>query len=849
LFLHVCALDIRRPKPQAIIKANVFTKSAGSDLSRVTLPSSKIRILHVTTGLSTGGAEMMLYKFLSATRDKHPQAVLSLKDTGTIGPRIRDLGVPVYALDLNPALPDPSRVFRLRNLVRSFRPDLIQGWMYHGNVVANLAATFADSHPPVVWDVQQSVRRVWDYGIPTGMVILLGAKLSRKPAKIVYVSRTGARQHAALGYCEEKEIVIPNGVDCETFHPDDQVRQQVRAELGIGPENVLIGLVARYHPMKDHAGFLAAAGHLLKTHPSARLALIGKGVKDQPAIEKQVRALGIQDYVLRLGERRDTPRLTVAMDIACSASAWGEALSVALGEAMACGVPCAVTDVGDSAYLVGDTGISVPPSDPKALAAAMARLIDAGVEHRRKFGVSARQRIEREFSLPAVSQRYEELYWELLSSKAVRTSSAGKTGTESGKPNDKRSPVSPLSNGARPGGAGGSSSKLRVLHVITDLEVGGAQMMLLKLLEATHVRHSQAVVSLKREGPLAGRIEELGASVYALGIRSSATNVLRAVSIRSAVRQFQPHLIQGWMYHGNLGASLAGTLSSERVPILWNIRQSLEDIRAYRFKTAFVIKLGALLSKHPAAIIYNSRSGAKHHEGSGFRNAREIMIPNGFDCDRFRPDEEARNRVRGELGIADGAVLVGLVARFDPIKGHRAFLRAAGVVSRMHGNARFVLIGKGVTEEEPEIRNAIAEEQLAGRVLLLGERLDVEQITCALDIACSASWSEGFSNAIGEAMCCGVPCVVTDVGDSAFLVKDTGVAVSKSTPDDAVEGMATAIHKLIAAGPEYRRRLGMAARRRIESEFSLESVADRYADLYRSLCRRPAAGIAGAVQN
>jgi glycosyltransferase involved in cell wall biosynthesis len=795
--------------------------------------------LHITTGLSTGGAEMMLYKLLSATRDKHPQAVLSLKDTGTIGPRIRDLGVPVYALDLNPALPDPTRVFRLRKLVRSFRPDLIQGWMYHGNAAASLAATFSDFDPPVVWGVHQSVRRVWDYGILTGMVILLGAKLSRKPAKIVYVSRTGAKQHAALGYCEEKKIVIPNGVDCETFHPDDQVRQHARAELGIGPENVFIGLVARYHPMKDHVGFLTAAGHLLKTHPFARFALIGKGVKDQPAIEKQVRTLGIQDYVLRLGERRDTPRLTAAMDIACSASAWGEAFPVALGEAMACGAPCAVTDVGDSAYLVGDTGISVPPSDPKALAAALAQLIDAGAERRRQLGAAARQRIEKEFSLPAVSQRYEELYWELLSSRAVRTSSACRTGSDSGKPNEKHSPVSPLSNG-RPGGTGGSSSNLRVLHVITDLEVGGAQMMLVKLLEATRGCHSHAVVSLKGEGPLAGRIEELGASVHALAIRSSAANVLRVVSIRSAVRQFQPHVIQGWMYHGNLGASLAGTLSGERVPVIWNIRQSLEDIRAYRFKTAFVIKLGALLSKHPAAIIYNSRSGAKHHEGSGFRNAREIMIPNGFDCDRFRPDEEARNRVRGELGIADGAVLVGLVARFDPIKGHRAFLRAAGVVSRMHCNARFVLIGRGITEEEPSLRNAIAEEQLEGRVLLLGERLDVEQVTCALDIACSASWSEGFSNAIGEAMCCGVPCVVTDVGDSAFLVKDTGFAVSQNAPEGAVEGIATAIHKLIDAGPDYRRRLGMAARQRIESEFSLASVADRYADIYREFCRRPA---------
>lgn len=373
--------------------------------------SAKPRILHVITGLSTGGAEMMLFKLLSKTHKSHVQTVVSMKDEGTIGPRIKALGVPVHTLNLGSTVPNPFCFFPMKSVVHQFRPDVIQGWMYHGNVMASLASKFSDSHPPVLWNIQQSVRRVSDYGWLTGLVIRFGAFISRDPAKIIYVSHTGAGQHASLGYLGEKKIVIPNGIDCETFHPDDEARRQARAELGMGEDNVLVGLVARYHPMKDHAGFLAAAGQLARTHPRVRFVLIGKGVtNDQPAIQQLVGKHDLQNRILLLGERHDTPQLTAALDIACSASAWGEALSVAIGEAMACGVPCVVTDVGDSSYLVGDTGISVPPREPQALAEALGKLVDAGPDYRHTLGDAARKRVENDFSLPAIVRRYEEVY-------------------------------------------------------------------------------------------------------------------------------------------------------------------------------------------------------------------------------------------------------------------------------------------------------------------------------------------------------------------------------------------------------------------------------------------------------
>jgi glycosyltransferase involved in cell wall biosynthesis len=369
----------------------------------------------------------------------------------------------------------------------------------------------------------------------------------------------------------------------------------------------------------------------------------------------------------------------------------------------------------------------------------------------------------------------------------------------------------------------------RIMHVITDLYAGGCEMMLLKLLSATNANMDQVVVSLGDTGTLGPRISELGIPVHALGVRRSR-NPVRLLSIVSLVRRVKPHLIVGWMYHGNLAASLAAVAARGHVPVFWNIQQSLYDISSERRSTAALIRLGGPLSGQPASIIYNTRVGAQQHEAFGYCGTNRIVIPTGFDCLQFRPDAEARRQVRAELGLPENAVVVGLIARYHPMKDHAGFLKAAGLVAQSHPEVRFLLAGIRITPSEPDFQNLLREHKLEDRVLLLGERKDMPRIAASLDIACSASaWGEGFSNAVGEAMACGVPCVVTDVGDSAYLVADTGLAVPPRQP----EAFAKALSQLVAGGPSYRRQLGQAARQRIEREFSLASVAGSYEELYR----------------
>jgi glycosyltransferase involved in cell wall biosynthesis len=370
-----------------------------------------MRILHVITSLGTGGAEMMLLKLLSAGNRDWTQAVVSLDNhPSIIAPRITELGVQVHSLGVNRSMPNPLRALSIVPIARHFRPDLIQGWMYHGNFVASYAANRQKRKLPVLWNIQQSLYDISKERWLTAAVIRMGIRFSRRPTRIIYNSRTSAKQHEAFGYCASKTIVIPTGYDCNVFHPDEQARHEVRAELGIGLDEVLVGLVARYHPMKDHAGFLQAAKVVSQAHASVKFALIGRDIDKESPIVDLIQQNGLQDRVFLLGERRDIPRLTAALDIACSASAWGEGFSNTIGEAMACGVPCVVTDVGDSAYAVGDTGLAVPPRNPKALADAISQMVAAGPEHRQSLGQSARHRIETEFAIPMIVRRYEDLY-------------------------------------------------------------------------------------------------------------------------------------------------------------------------------------------------------------------------------------------------------------------------------------------------------------------------------------------------------------------------------------------------------------------------------------------------------
>lgn len=376
--------------------------------------NSKSVVLYVTTGLGTGGAERMLYNLLSMlNQERFSPVVVSLIDNGTVGDRIEALGIPVHTIGMEAGrLPTPNVFWRLIHLVREIKPDLIQGWMYHGNLAAQLASIFSQlRNIPVLWNIQHSMYSLEYEKKTTRAVIQLGAKLSKYPISVVFVSQTGKLQHEAIGYCSNNSCVIPNTSDTSLFIPSFEAKLSVRSELGLAENTFLIGLFARYHPMKDHSNFLHAAALLLKYHPDIHFLLAGTEVnQENQTLYQLLEQLGLFNHVHLLGERNDMPRLTAALDIASSASAYGEAFPLILGEAMSCGVPCVVTDVGDSGWIVGNTGTVVPSKNPELLANAWKELIDLSAEGRENLGKAARARIIEDFSLSSVVGQYEKLY-------------------------------------------------------------------------------------------------------------------------------------------------------------------------------------------------------------------------------------------------------------------------------------------------------------------------------------------------------------------------------------------------------------------------------------------------------
>lgn len=372
-------------------------------------------VVHVIAGLDTGGAEMMLYKLLSlADRARFAPSVVSLTACGEVGEKVRALGVPVQALGMSRGLPNPLQVLRLAGRLRRTRPALVQTWMYHADLVGGLAARLA-GNVPVVWGVRQSNLDPEGTRRRTLATARLAARLSRwVPARIVCNSETGRRAHEALGYRRDRMTVIPNGFDPAVFAPSDEARVAVRRELGVGDDALLVGLVGRFDAQKDHKNFVRAAALLHRQRGDVHFVLCGRGVSwDNVRLTGWINGSGIQSRCHLLGMRSDVARLTAALDIATSSS-WGEGFANVIGEAMACAVPCVVTDVGDSALIVGDGGRVVPPRDPHALAAAWQALLGVPAAQRRALGMTARRRVERHYSLRAVVAQYEDLYEEVL---------------------------------------------------------------------------------------------------------------------------------------------------------------------------------------------------------------------------------------------------------------------------------------------------------------------------------------------------------------------------------------------------------------------------------------------------
>lgn len=374
----------------------------------------------------------------------------------------------------------------------------------------------------------------------------------------------------------------------------------------------------------------------------------------------------------------------------------------------------------------------------------------------------------------------------------------------------------------------------RILHIITGLATGGAERSLVNLLTGPLAdRFDAHVVSLDDDGDFGPALVRAGVGVDPLHLRRRRSPVGAFLDLRRIMRAYQPDLVQGWMYHGNLAASLAARFAGAPIPVAWNIRQSLYDVRTEKRGTRGVIRLLARMSPRPAAIIYNSHQSRLHHEAFGFASKHGVVIPNGFDPARWHPDAGRRSALRALLGLRDDDILLGFVGRHHPQKDVPTFLKACAEAMEANSRLHVMLVGEGLTTDNAALSGDFA--RLPGqRVHLLGRRGDVEAILPGCDVFCLSSSSEAFPNVLGEAMTCALPCVATDVGDCARLLGGHGRIVP---PGDS-RAMAAAIAEIARTSLARRKEMGEAARARIVDAFGLGSTIDAYAELYHSMLKR-----------
>lgn len=379
-----------------------------------------------------------------------------------------------------------------------------------------------------------------------------------------------------------------------------------------------------------------------------------------------------------------------------------------------------------------------------------------------------------------------------------------------------------------------SARPLRVLHIITGLGQGGAESVLFRLATYPEANVEHVVVSLTDEGIYGERLRAAGVAVHVLGMKRGRVSLGGFLALRALVAAERPDAVQTWMYHADLIGGLAARLAGVRA-IAWGIRNSGEHLERSSRSARMVLRACALLSgRIPKAIVCAAQKSAERHADKGYDRARMVVIANGYDLSRYAPNAEARSRVRAQWGVPQDVPAIGCVARWDPLKDHANLLRAIAALVRDGRDAglRCVLIGRGMDTDNAELGALVDKLGLRDRLVLAGPSDDVPAAMNGLDLHVLSSCAEGFPNVVAEAMACGVYCVVTDVGDAAYIIGDAGVVVPPEQPEALARGIETALREVAARGRE---RAGEAGRARVLENFDIARMVQSYIAVWRRI--------------
>lgn len=377
-----------------------------------------------------------------------------------------------------------------------------------------------------------------------------------------------------------------------------------------------------------------------------------------------------------------------------------------------------------------------------------------------------------------------------------------------------------------------NSSITRVCHVIVGLNVGGAELMLNRLIQShlPSVEYEHVVISLTTLGSVGARLQAQGVEVQVLNLRGDWDVLPKLVGLTKIVRQTRPDIVQTWMYHADLLGGLAARMAGIK-KVIWGIRTT--DVSAGGSRATGVVRwLCARLSRWiPHTIVCAAEASRRVHVALGYRADRMVVVPNGFDLPRLQATPLQVAALRSTCGFSADTLVVGTLGRFNAVKDQHNFVRAAGLVAREYPKVHFLMVGRDCNAANEKLMAWIKAAGCEDRFVLLGERSDAPVCLAAMDVFCLTSRTEGFPNVLGEAMAMRKACVVTDVGDAAYLLGECGIVVPKKDSSALAEGMS----KLACLSAADRDFLGAQAYARIATEFTMDRTRERFEAVYANL--------------
>ena len=372
-----------------------------------------MKILHIIIGLDIGGAEIMLKRLIESKPSEFPNiVVVSLTSLGVIGESLRTRGVHVHALGMTSAWHSPIVLWQLVRLTHQYQPDIVQTWMYHADFLGGLAARLA-GHCAIVWGIRSTTISQGLFSFTFWLIRICAICSYIVPHRIICCAKSAKEAHINLGYATHKMTVIPNGFDFSVFDRHLNSRAKSRMELGYNVDDIVIGVIGRFNPLKDFHNFVIAASSLASKRGNVRFLMVGRNIEwSNYTLREWIESKGFVKNFQLVGEQSDVPFFLSAMDIFCLSSV-SEAFPNVVVEAMAMGLPCVVTRAGDAADILGIDDFVVPVKDSTSLSSALLRMCDLNLEVRRRVGERGASKVRAKYRIENIRQKYEEVYAEI----------------------------------------------------------------------------------------------------------------------------------------------------------------------------------------------------------------------------------------------------------------------------------------------------------------------------------------------------------------------------------------------------------------------------------------------------